>query len=62
MSLTNCIPKTDWFGLVTGLTLFAVGVIHTMTVIGSIIGIRLLLASLALFEDHPTLAEAVLTG
>ena len=25
MSITNCIPRTDWFGLVSGFLLFAVG-------------------------------------
>ena len=53
MSITNCIPRTDWFGLTTGFALFTVGSFLTVTLIGAIIGVPMLLASIGLF-DRPT--------
>jgi hypothetical protein len=55
MSLKDCLPRTDWFGLASGLVLFATGAVLTMTVIGAVIGIPMLLGSLALFTDNTTL-------
>lgn len=55
MSLRDCIPRTDWFGLLSGFALFGVGVILTVTVVGAIIGIPMLLAAVGLFQNHTTL-------
>jgi hypothetical protein len=55
MSLKDCLPRTDWFGLTSGFVLFATGTVLTMTVIGAVIGIPMLLGSLALFTDNTTL-------
>jgi len=55
MSLRDCLPRTDWFGLATGFALFATGAALTVTVIGAVIGIPMLLGSLALFTDNTTL-------
>lgn len=55
MKLENCMPRIDWFGLTTGFTLFGVGVMLTMTIVGAVIGIPMLLASLGLLTDHTTL-------
>jgi hypothetical protein len=49
------LPRTDWFGLATGFALFATGAVLTVTVIGAVIGIPMLLGSLALFTDNTTL-------
>lgn len=55
MSITNCIPRTDWFGLMSGFTLFAVGLVLTITFVGAIIGVPMLLASIELFSSPTTL-------
>lgn len=55
MSLKDCLPRIDWFGLTTGFALFATGVLLTMTVVGAIIGIPMLLGSIALFTNTTTL-------
>jgi len=55
MSITNCIPRTDWFGLVSGFLLFAVGSILTVTIVGAIIGVPMVLASIELFSNPTTL-------
>lgn len=55
MTITNCIPNIDWFGILTGMALFAAGVVLTATVVGAIVGIPMLLASLELFSNPTTL-------
>jgi hypothetical protein len=55
MNITKCIPHTDWFGITAGVVLFATGIVLTATVVGSIIGIPLFLASLSLFSKPTTL-------
>lgn len=55
MAFTDCIPRTDWFGLTTGLVIFGAGVVLIATVVGAIIGIPMVLASLGLFTDAKTL-------
>lgn len=55
MSLKDCIPRTDWFGLTVGFLLFATGAAFTATVAGAVIGIPMLLAALGLFEKPTTL-------
>lgn len=55
MTLMNCKPRTDWFGLAAGFTLFSLGVILTMTVVGAVIGIPMLLVSLGPLTNHTTL-------
>lgn len=53
--MTKCIPKTDWIGFVAGATLFAFGATLTLTVIGAIIGIPIVLLSLELMTNPKTL-------
>lgn len=55
MTLRNCKPHVDWFGLGTGFALFSVGGILTATVVGAVVGIPMLLASLGLFNNPTTL-------
>ena len=55
MTIANCIPNTDWFGIFTGMALFAAGVVLTATVVRAIVGIPMLLASLELFSNPTTL-------
>ena len=55
MSITNCIPRTDWFGLMSGFTLFAVGSILSITIVGAIVGVPMVLASIELFSSPTTL-------
>jgi hypothetical protein len=55
MTITDCIPHTDWFGIFTGMALFAAGVVLTTTVVGAVVGIPMLLASLELFSNPTTL-------
>ena len=55
MTLKDCIPRTDWFGLTYGFFLFSTGVMLTLTVIGAVIGIPMLMVSLELFSNPTTL-------
>lgn len=55
MKLTNCIPRIDWFGLATGFVLFAIGVLLTMTFVGAVVGIPVLLVALGPLTNHTTL-------
>lgn len=55
MTLKNCIPRIDWFGITTGFALFSLGVVLTMTVVGAVIGIPMLLMALGPLTDHTTL-------
>jgi hypothetical protein len=55
MSITNCIPRTDWFGLMSGFALLAVGSTLTVTFVGAIIGVPMVLASIGLFSNPTTL-------
>jgi hypothetical protein len=55
MSLEECVPRTDWFGLASGFALFAAGIVLTVTVVGAVIGIPMVLGSFALFTDNTTL-------
>lgn len=62
MTLQNCKPKVDWFGLATGFAMFSIGVFFTMTFVGAVIGIPMLLASLGLLTDHTTLRGTPCAG
>ncbi len=55
MKSRNCISRIDWFGLIVGFALFSVGGILTMTFVGAVVGVPLLLASLGPLTDHTTL-------
>lgn len=55
MSVKNCIPRIDWFGLTVGFLLFAVGIVLTMTVVGAVIGIPMFLAAVGVFQKPTTL-------
>ena len=55
MSLEECVPRTDWFGLASGFVLLATGAVLTVTAIGAVIGIPMILGSFALFTDNTTL-------
>ncbi len=55
MRLTNCNPRIDWFGLIIGFGLFAIGVLLTMTFVGAVIGIPLLLMAMGLLTNHTTM-------
>ncbi len=55
MTSTNCDPRIDWFGLVVGAGLFTIGFMFTLTWIGAVIGVPVLLASLGLFSKPTTL-------
>ncbi len=62
MNTTQCIPHIDWFGLSTGAVLFGLGMILTATIVGAVIGIPLLLASLSLFDNPTTLRGTPCAG
>ncbi len=55
MSLKECVPRTDWFGLASGFVLLATGAVLTVTAIGAVIGIPMVLGSFALFTNNTTL-------
>ena len=55
MSSKNCIPRVDWFGLTAGFLRFAVGVVITVTVVGAVIGIPMLLTAVGVFQEPTTL-------
>jgi hypothetical protein len=55
MTIRNCVPNTDWFGIFTGFLLFSAGTILTATLIGAIIGIPMVLGSLELLTEPTTL-------
>ncbi len=55
MTSTNCHPRIDWFGLVVGAGLFTSGFLLTLTWIGAVIGVPVLLASLGLFINPTTM-------
>ena len=55
MTIAKCVPHTDWFGIFTGFALFGAGTILIATVVGALIGIPMVLASLELFSNPTTL-------
>jgi len=55
MSLEKCLPRTDWFGLASGFALLTTGTALTLTAIGAVIGIPMILGSFALFTNNTTL-------
>lgn len=55
MTRNNCKPNIDWFGLIVGSALFGTGTVLTTTVVGAIVGIPLILASLGLFSNPTTM-------
>lgn len=55
MTIRNCVPHIDWFGIFSGFLLFSAGTILTATLIGAIIGIPMVLGSLELLTEPTTL-------
>lgn len=53
--MMNCSPRTDWIGFAVGAVLFALGTTLTLTVIGAIVGIPMVLMSLELITNPKTL-------
>ncbi len=51
----TCIPRIDWTGVVVGGVLFAAGTILTLTVVGALVGVPLLLTSVELMTRSETL-------
>lgn len=51
----ECVPRIDWFGIVFGVGMVLVGGALTLTWVGAIVGVPLILASIQLFDDSKTL-------
>jgi hypothetical protein len=55
MRTKDCVPRTDWFGIGLGFVLMLVGGALTLTWVGAIVGIPMVLGAIGLFDNPKTL-------
>jgi len=55
MTTNLCVPRTDWFGIGVGFSLLLIGGALTVTWVGAIVGVPMVLGAISLFGDSKTL-------
>jgi len=55
MTTNECVPRTDWFGIGVGFSLLLIGGALTLTWVGAIVGVPMVLGAIGLFDDSKTL-------